>query len=237
MSPSTTVPTADSPADRPVGQHRVCARLKKMILLGHYPPGSRLIQRKLAKELDVSVTKIREALFELSGTGLVKMQADLGFLVGTLDIRRVIDTCQVRAVVDGLAARLCCERASREDVRELTEMVEQYHDLFLERTRESFEKGMQIHSRIHDRIAEITGSEPLLRARQAYYYPILDREDTWYACHEADYRRHLRIVEAIAEHRPGDAESLMRDDVQSGLDYMQERVKSGEGQLKWYYVW
>jgi DNA-binding GntR family transcriptional regulator len=208
-----------------------------MILEGRLQPGSRLIQRKLALELGVSVTRIREALFELSGTGLVKMEAELGFQVGTLDMRRIVDTYELRAVVDGLAARLCCERANREQVGELTAMVEQYHALFLQRTKESIEQGLRLHLRIHDRIAEITGSEPLVRARQTYYFPIPDREDTWYACHEQDYQRHLRIIRAIADHRPDDAEAVMREDVESGLRYVQECIRSGEGTLKWYYVW
>lgn len=216
---------------------RVSVRIRKMIFEGRLAPGARLIQRKLAQELGVSVTRVREALFELSGTGLVRQEADLGFRVGTLDIRRIVDTYQLRAVVDGLAARLCCERASREEIAELRAMVERYHALFLDRTRESIERGLRLHLQIHDRIAEITGSEPLVRARQTYYFPILHREDTWYACHEQDYRRHLRIVEAIAEHRPDDAEAAMREDVESGLQYVQDCVKAGEGELKWYYVW
>lgn len=216
---------------------RVSVRLRKMIFEGRLLPGSRLIQRKLAQELGVSVTRIREALFELSGTGLVRLEADLGFYVGTLDMRRTVDTYQLRAVVDGLAARLCCERASREQISELRAMVEQYHALFVERTKESLEQGLRLHLRIHDRIAEITGSEPLIRARQTYCFPILHREDAWYACHEQDYQRHLRIVAAIADHRPDDAEAAMREDVESGLQNVQECVKAGEGELKWYYVW
>src|SRR5262245_4537182 len=91
----------------------VFEELQERISAGKLPPGSKLLQRHLADEFGVSVGVVREALFELKSLGLVDVVPNFGAVVANLNARAICDALQVREMLEGLAARLCCERASR----------------------------------------------------------------------------------------------------------------------------
>src|SRR2546421_2032099 len=110
-------------------RRRVREELRKLILVGEFPPGSRLTQQQLAKRFGVAQSVVRESLLELQATGLVESVDNLGVFVAGLDNSKLLEAYQVREMLEGLAARLCCERASREDIRQLSDMVERVHQL------------------------------------------------------------------------------------------------------------
>src|SRR6516165_1177716 len=99
--------------------------LQERICSGKLAPGSKLLQRHLAEEFDVAVGVIREALLELKSCGLVNVVPNLGAVVANLNAQTISDALQVREVLEGLAARLCCERASRSDLRELHSLADE----------------------------------------------------------------------------------------------------------------
>src|SRR5436309_15092357 len=91
----------------------VFEELRERICQGKLPPGSKLLQRHLADEFGVAVSVVREALFELKSCGLVNVVPNLGAVVANMNSQTICDALQVREMLEGLAARLCCERASR----------------------------------------------------------------------------------------------------------------------------
>lgn len=206
----------------------------KMIIDGHYPPGSRLIQQELARELDTSVSVVREVLFELANEGLVRSEENLGFFVGEFTMKSVREAFLVRAVHDGLAARLCCQRASRQDVAELREMIEKTHRLCCSDNDEHTEEGVRVDRRMHDRVIEIAGNEALLRARRSYWIPVITTNNISARRLEDTYQEHLRIIEAVERNRPDEAERSMQEHIGNGLDQVEKLVEAGEADLKWY---
>ena len=97
---------------------RVREDVRKMILTGKLKPGSRLTQQHLAKKFGVAQSVVRESLLELQASGLVRSVDNLGIFVSDLDEATLIHAYHVREMIEGLAARLCCERAgSRSDIR------------------------------------------------------------------------------------------------------------------------
>src|SRR3954447_9663692 len=113
-----------STATQQTARGRVRDELRKLILIGEFPPGSRLTQQQLAKRFGVAQSVVRESLLELQSTGLVEAVDNLGVFVAGLDNAKLIEAYHVREMLEGLAARLCCEHASRADVRQLYELVE-----------------------------------------------------------------------------------------------------------------
>src|SRR5437764_10828781 len=111
---------------------RVREDVRKLILSGELKPGTRLTQQHLAKRFGVAQSVVRESLLELQASGLVRSVDNLGIFVSDLDTHSLIHAYFVREVLEGLAARLCCERASRADIRDMYEMVERLHALALE---------------------------------------------------------------------------------------------------------
>src|SRR5262249_12699071 len=130
------------------------------------PPGSKLLQRHLADEFGVAVSVVREALFELKSLGLVNVVPNMGAVVANLTARTICDALQVREMLEGLAARLCCERASRSDLRELRALAD---ELWRRASREEpLANLVVIDLKFHERIVQIAGNEMIDRLTHGY---------------------------------------------------------------------
>ena len=91
-------------------REQVEQRLRQAITGGHFRPGERLIERELCALLGVSRTSLREALRQLEGEGLVVNIPHKGMVVVTMTREEAKEIYQVRAVVEGLAGRLCADQ-------------------------------------------------------------------------------------------------------------------------------
>ncbi|NEQ54639.1 MAG: GntR family transcriptional regulator [Leptolyngbya sp. SIO3F4] len=77
-------------------QANVVEYLRRVILSGELQPGTRLVQSELAGLLQVSVTPIREALWELNSQGLIDLDAFRGAVVHTPTLKELEDIFEVR---------------------------------------------------------------------------------------------------------------------------------------------
>ena len=75
------------------------------ILTGHIKPGQRISLPGIARELQLSVTPIREALTQLSETGIVVYIPNRGFFLTELSAREAKEVYQLMAVMEGYAVR------------------------------------------------------------------------------------------------------------------------------------
>lgn len=97
--------------------------LRKQIVTGAYKPGQRLVEKHLEEELGVSRTVIREALRQLESQQLITLKPQVGAIVSVLTADDVRHLYQVRAALEGTAARLAAENAASSDVARLRELI------------------------------------------------------------------------------------------------------------------
>ena len=95
-------------------------RLLDEIRNGVLAPGMRLREVEIAERLGLSRTPVREAMRLLEGDGLVVHQPRLGATVRTLDYAEIMELYEMRAVLEGTAARLAARAASEVELSELT---------------------------------------------------------------------------------------------------------------------
>jgi DNA-binding GntR family transcriptional regulator len=88
----------------------VYQRLIDEIVDGKLPPGQRIRQAALATRLGVSRAPISHALQLLKQRGLVRESGKMGVEVTPIGADKVRDIYQIRARMDGLAARLAAAR-------------------------------------------------------------------------------------------------------------------------------
>jgi DNA-binding GntR family transcriptional regulator len=100
-------------------RQQVLDRLREAIIEGRLAPGARLTERELTEMLGVSRTVVREALRSLETEGLVHVIPHKGPVVRELTVEEADDLYQIRAVLEGLAARLFVEHASEDQVDQL----------------------------------------------------------------------------------------------------------------------
>ena len=87
-------------------------KMRQAILSGYFKPGERLVERQLCEQLDVSRTIVREVLRHLETEGLVESIGHQGPVVATLNAEDAAQIYEIRALLEGHAARLCAENAS-----------------------------------------------------------------------------------------------------------------------------
>ena len=186
--------------------------LRRESLDGRLPAGTRLLQQPLAKRFGVAQGVVRESLLELQGLGLVEAFEGPGLRVAPMDERRLVEAFQIREALEGLAARLCCRRASRQDLDELRETVDRIHALG---RRRKFEEAAELDRRFHRRLVELSGNRLLARLlEQCRLFGTVKKMDTDV---EVVRRAHARILDAVERDLPDEAERRSREHVRSAL--------------------
>ena len=98
--------------------------LRAAILGGELEPGSIHSAVSLAEHLGVSPTPVREAMIELTRSGLVEVLPNRGFRVTVIDDRDLDEVAELRLMLEVPAVRLLIERASDEELTTLEEPLQ-----------------------------------------------------------------------------------------------------------------
>ena len=103
---------------------RIRQSLEQDIVTGQLPPAARLDEVRLAERFQVSRTPVREALMQLSASGLVEIRPRQGATVAELGLKRMVEMFEVMAELEGLCARLAARRMSQDERAELQRLHE-----------------------------------------------------------------------------------------------------------------
>ncbi len=201
----------DLPALHPISAPRKLAEdasdlLREQILSGNLRPGTHLVEAKLAARLAVSRGTVREALKILIADGLVREESRQGAFVLSLSPNDVREIYDVRAAVEGRAARLLAMRSEPELLAPLAQTLEAIALAEGSRDRRSLRSE---DLAFHAQICELTGNARLLEIFNRYV-PVIQMLLTYdqlvpYA--EASAEEHRRILKAITS---GDADGAQR---------------------------
>ncbi|HVW17998.1 MAG TPA: GntR family transcriptional regulator [Solirubrobacteraceae bacterium] len=105
-------------------REQVLDLLRREIVEMRLLPGQRLVERELIERIGVSRTTIREALRELAAEGLVTTIPQKGAIVAAPSWKEAAEVYEVRALLEGAAAREFAERADDDQVRALREALD-----------------------------------------------------------------------------------------------------------------
>jgi len=93
--------------------------IEEEIVMGRFPPGSRIDDAALAARFGVSRTPIREALIQLASSGLVDIRRRRGALVSEIDPHRLYEMFEVMAELEAMCARRAARRGTEAQQRAL----------------------------------------------------------------------------------------------------------------------
>jgi DNA-binding GntR family transcriptional regulator len=96
----------------------VIDELRRAMLAGLLPPGTRLVQADLARTLEVSVTPVREALRDLVAEGLVDFDAFRGATVHTPSLAELEEIYEIRMLLTPPAVREAIARITDAEIGE-----------------------------------------------------------------------------------------------------------------------
>lgn len=208
---------------------RLAGAIQAQVLRGDVPVGTRLRQEALAEEFGVSRTPVREALRQLQATGLVELLPNRGAVVRGPSAREIREAYEVRAELEGLAARLAAERISDRDLVRLREAQTLFRKsvttLIARRARRAVpwkdeSVWVQANDLFHQAILDAAGNGRLNHTI-ADLHRSFPRDLTWTALSqssrllEENVDQHDAILEAIERRSPEEARRRMVDHVRS----------------------
>ncbi len=198
---------------------------------GRIRPGHRIVEERLAEELGVSRTPIREALTSLQADGEVERTRS-GWQVCSYSIADIEDAYAVRATLEAMAAHDAARNHGARDHTALTDAVDAMKRAVAARSPEGAERAhllSRLNSVFHNAVIAAAGNRRLETAvRSVVMRPLVFSAFAWFTA--ADEKRsaedHRRIMLAIFERDARRAERLMHEHVLDGRDVVLKHLRA-----------
>jgi DNA-binding GntR family transcriptional regulator len=200
-APEKIKPFNKGSLQRMVLKDRVSELIKDAILSGKLEAGDRIVEMKLAADLGVGTTAVREALFELEAQGFVTRVTNKGTFVTQLSKEDVAQILTVRRELEGLAVQLLEQRATEENIAFLRRIVEEMKEFALKNDLQGFYRA---DLEFHRTIWELSGNRHLAKALDISVVPlfaffIMKNPSDSVSQLLDSVNWHARVVEAIAK--------------------------------------
>ncbi|MDD2496810.1 MAG: GntR family transcriptional regulator [Desulfitobacteriaceae bacterium] len=197
--------------------------LRHEIFTGKIKPGERLVESKIAQEMGVSRSPVREAIRLLEHDGLIVYKDGL-LTVFPLSVEAVGELYQCRAAIEPYAAFLATDNLTEEDIDELTVLFESASNL--EKKKDSH-NTVVINTNFHMLISKACGNTRLLEISERLLVQSHLARNVLFRIHKnpGEYlEEHREIIEAIKVRDPKKAEQLMREHVDHCWEYLQNHL-------------
>ena len=203
--------------DRPVSFHKhsisedLVDYLKQQILAGELNPGDRIVETKLARELGISQTPVREALRQLQGEGIITIIPNKGPMVCSLEMKDVFEIYSIRSMLEGLAIRLATQTASDEEI----EALERFYNRMKDKVYDDdvpVSYLLDDSFRIHDTIIKLSKHSRLnmMYKSLAFQIALVNRILGSKSSKMKEIEEHWELIEALKKRDPDTAEEVMR---------------------------
>lgn len=212
----------------PTSQEQAVIDLREMILNGELAPGQRVTETALTEALRTSRTPVRYALTALSQEGLLSSLGKRGYVVSTFHVDDVLGAIDVRAALEGLAARTLAERGLCPELRrELLVCLADGDALFAKGHLVAGDAARysEMNRRFHDLITRASGNHALVdllafnrrvpfSAAGAFAFDHAELPQQYKVLNFAHMQHHA-IVQALEQGDGTRVEALMREHTQA----------------------
>ncbi len=187
----------------------VLESLRADILSRRIPSGQILLEKEVAGRLAVSKTPVREALALLCQENLVDLFPRRGYIVREVGLREVVETFDLRMILEGAAAERAATQLSEAELDELTRLCE--HDCCSpagqEHTNDEITHSLEFHLLI------ARGSRNQMLAEQIERLLRSSRRITAIGYTHGE---HLAVVSALRTRNPLLSRRAMEEHISSG---------------------
>ncbi|MCC5963961.1 MAG: GntR family transcriptional regulator [Rhodobacteraceae bacterium] len=195
--------------------------LRQRILSGAIIGGTRLYEVALAEELATSRTPVRAALSRLAEEGLLERGRGGGFVVRSFALADVVDTIDLRGVLEGTAARYAAERGiGPEDMAQAQATLREIDRILSGKTLD-MEAYSRLNTRFHAILAQMSQSTTLQRelaritalpfASPSAFLEDHNRPESLQRTMTVAQAQHHAILEAIVARESARAEAVTRE--------------------------
>ena len=202
---------------------QVVKSIKLGIKEGNYVPGQRLIESSLTESLKVSRGPLREAMWRLSGEGLLDIKPNYGVEVKRLTKEEALGIFDIREVNEGLAARLAAINADPASIKRLKKALELTESSHKDPDLLNFMKANDL---FHDTIIEMAENQQLKELIEQLRLPIyrLQFKNIIRGVTSQSVKQHREIFDAISQKDPKKAERAMQRHIRASASLLKKAV-------------
>lgn len=210
---------------RPIKKQTLSARIYDQILAaissGELPPGRKLVIDSVARELNVSITPVRESFARLLREGLLNEVPFAGVYVSNPSEDELRELFAIRGVLEGYAVRLAADRLSEENLATIGAKVEMLEAIVQRGDVLAFNEG---NDDLHKSILAGAGGialpsliSQLANNTDRYSAARLSLDLAYMRASQAEHRR---LFDLIKRRRGEEAESLARSHAITYVDHL-----------------
>jgi DNA-binding GntR family transcriptional regulator len=139
-------------------REKVAELLREAIIQQKIKPGERVTELEIASRYGLSRTPIREAFRQLESEGFLNIIPRKGAIVAELDAKDIKDFYEIKAVLEGYAARIAAERITDVEINQLERLSQKMKDHAAKMDVAGLTKD---HNEFHNLILEICGNQKI----------------------------------------------------------------------------
>ena len=129
---------------------KVSRQLAEEIISGVISPGQKLEEQNLAEKFGVSRSPIRDALRQLSGTGLVDIKPNRSVTVVDLKVDQLHDMYEALGELEALCAKFCAQRMTTVERKQLEELHQKSQIAVRKKSKKTYaDLNDQFHDMLH----------------------------------------------------------------------------------------
>lgn len=203
--------------------------IREQIISGHRKPNDRLLEAKIAEELKVSRSPVREALRMLEQDGLI-INVENTLVVYPMQFGDIEEVYQCRIALEPYAANLATEKISKVELAQLKEYIEQADLAYQE---SSFEVLIEFNTNFHDLITNASNNKRIIDILGRLRFLILLSRNTEHKkfSRPRDYlEEHRLILSALESKDKIEVEKRVRAHIENDWLYLRQKLSNnGEG--------
>lgn len=177
-------------------------------------PGEKIRQEKLAEKLGVSRSPLQKALQRLESELLIESIPRRGVIVKMISSKELIDVFELRAVLEGLSARLAASRLTPVQIEKLKSCFEPFRN----KTEIDYDEYAKADRYFHDQIMKWSGNEVVTRLEVLSNVHMNAYQAGLFRAPEETLPEHFAIIKALEKQDGNLAEKLMRKHIQLSLE-------------------
>jgi len=211
---------------------RVYEQIREQIQTGKLPPGTRLVNRKLAVELGTSMVPVREALNRLTSEGLLEHLPGGGNFVRKLNRKEIIQLYEFRESLEIFAAREAAKNNQGYHLKDLNRICDKWAGIINkikvaksgQTTGAMLRRWLDDDLEFHSVIVEAADNPWLAKvAMDLKLMTLVVRNKPQMLSYEAavtTQEDHIALVDAFSKRDADKAADVMRKHIRQGVEFV-----------------
>ena len=205
--------------------------LRAWIVEGRVVPGDRLVEQRIAEELNVSRTPVREALRMRQSEGLVTFHPNRGAAVRSLTMVEIADMYELRCRLEAMASECAATRGTDKQLAGLAEAAADFAaeaDQLTTRDASAVRSISHLNDIFHLRLIEAAHNDRLLQTLvRTVDHPLVFQSFVHFTQEELQRSAlfHSLIAEAVGQHEPARAGRLTHEHINQGKDRLIREIQ------------